>query len=36
MFWLCTIFNGDLTRWNVVNVTNLNSMFYGCINFRSD
>ena len=29
-------FNGDISQWNVSNVTNMESMFYGCKNFNQD
>ena len=29
-------FNGDISKWNVSNVTNMDSMFYDCKNFNQD
>ena len=29
-------FNGDISEWNVSNVTNMRSMFYGCKDFNQD
>ena len=29
-------FNGDISRWNVSNVTNMTCMFYSCEKFNSD
>ena len=36
MFFGCTAFNGDLSEWDVSQVTNMIGMFYGCsaFNFR--
>ena len=31
-----TDFNGDISEWDVSNVTNMNSMFYGCKSFNQD
>ena len=31
-----TNFNGDISNWNVSNVTNMGSMFYGCTKFNQD
>ena len=29
-------FNGDISKWNVSNVTSMDSMFYGCKKFNSN
>ncbi len=29
-------FNGDISGWDVSNVTNMNSMFWGCKSFNQD
>ena len=29
-------FNGDISAWDVLNVTNMESMFYRCKNFNQD
>ena len=29
-------FNGDISSWDVSNVTNMNSMFWGCKSFNQD
>ena len=29
-------FNGDISKWNVSNVTNMQSMFLGCLSFNQD
>ena len=31
-----TDFNGDISKWDVSNVTNMYSMFYGCESFNQD
>ena len=31
-----TDFNGDISSWNVSNVTNMRSMFFGCKEFNCD
>ena len=31
-----TVFNGDISNWNVSNVTNMNAMFYNCLEFNQD
>ena len=31
-----TNFNGDISKWDVSNVTNMYSMFYGCKTFNKD
>ena len=31
-----TNFNGDISKWNVSNVTNMNSMFFECKSFNGD
>ena len=31
-----TDFNGDISKWDVSNVTNMSYMFYGCISFNQD
>ena len=31
-----TNFNGNISNWNVSNVTNMQSMFWGCKNFNQD
>ena len=31
-----TNFNGDISKWDVLNVTNMYSMFYGCESFNKD
>ena len=31
-----TNFNGDISEWNVSNVTNMRYMFSGCISFNQD
>ena len=35
LFW-GTDFNGDISIWDVSNVKNMNSMFFGCENFNQD
>ena len=30
MFGNCESFNQDISKWNVLNVTNARSMFYNC------
>ena len=34
--FLGTDFNGDISNWNVSNVTNMRSMFCGCPKFNQD
>ena len=29
-------FNGDISQWNVSNVTDMGLMFYGCLSFNND
>jgi surface protein len=36
MFAVCTLFNGDISGWNVQNVTNMSGMFTGCENFNGN
>ena len=36
MFLCCTKFNGNISRWNVHNVTSMEGMFRGCHNFNID
>ncbi len=36
MFNNCTIFNQNISSWNVSNVTNMNSMFVNCENFNQN
>ena len=36
MFEGCTNFNGDISEWDVSNVTNMSGIFTGCIHFRRD
>ena len=36
MFWGATSFNGDLSGWNVSNVTNMSDMFSGATSFNGD
>jgi len=36
MFAECRTFNGDISAWNVSNVTNMTSLFYNCILFNSN
>lgn len=36
MFKFCYKFNGDISNWDVSNVTNMNSMFYACHVFNQD
>ena len=31
-----TDFNGDISKWDVSNVTNMSEMFYGCESFNKD
>ena len=31
-----TVFNGDISNWDVSNVTNMNAMFYNCLEFNQD
>ena len=31
-----TNFNGDISKWDVSNVTNMRAMFYGCESFNQD
>ena len=31
-----TDFNGDISQWDVSNVTDMRDMFYGCSNFNQD
>ena len=35
LFWR-TDFNGDISNWDVSNVTDMSFMFYECTNFNSD
>ena len=35
MFYNCKNFNSDISKWDVSNVTNMESMFYNCKNFNS-
>lgn len=36
MFSCCEDFNGDLSKWNVSNVTDMTNTFYGCKAFNGD
>jgi surface protein len=36
MFFGCTSYNSDLSRWNVANAQDLRGMFQGCTSFISD
>jgi surface protein len=36
MFYECTIFNSDLSRWNVAHATDLSGMFLGCGSFQRE
>jgi len=36
MFSNCSLFNSDLSNWNVSNVTNMFNMFYNCYKFNQD
>ena len=31
-----TVFNGDISKWDVSNVTNMKAMFYNCLEFNQD
>ena len=36
MFYDCKSFNSDLSKWDVRNIKEMDSMFYGCESFNSD
>jgi len=36
MFSGCSVFNGDISRWNTRNVTSMNRMFFNCLVFNRD
>ena len=36
MFYKCTKFNGDISKWNVSKVKDMQDMFIGCKKFNQD